>query len=215
MKRITAIIVMGLLVSGLFAQYQQQSRLVDEKQGMRTLFGPDVSNGGYGALSVGYTQLNGRNGLMMGGRAAWVIGHSLAIGAGGFGIVSEPEYDPVEDLNYTLAGGYGGVIVEPIILGRWPVHIAVPVLLGAGGVALTSYSSDFPLNDEPFDTYYEDASVFLVAEPGVELELNLVQFIRLSFYGSYRFTSDLFMQEVSGNALIGWSAGITLKVGSF
>ena len=39
-------------------------------------------------------------------------------------------------LNYTLAGGYGGIFIEPILGGTKPVHVSFPVLFGVGGVTL-------------------------------------------------------------------------------
>ncbi len=51
---------------------------------------------------------------------------------------------------------------------------------------------------------------------GAELEFNLVRWMRLAFFGNYRYTSKLFSSgNINENALNGWSAGITLKVGGF
>jgi hypothetical protein len=118
---------------------------------------------------------------------------------------------------YNLAGGYGGFIIEPIIMGRWPIHISFPVLIGAGGVALTSYNEDlFSQYGDRYDVYLEEAVAFFVAEPGVELELNLVRWMRLAFFGNYRYTTNLISTgSINENALNTWSAGITLKVGKF
>jgi hypothetical protein len=182
---------------------------------VQTLFDPHAGNGGYGAFSIGYTKIDSRDALLMGGRGAWVIGHGFGLGMGGYGFVSDPLYNPADELNYALAGGYGGLIMEPILFGWFPVHLSFPILVGAGGVANTSYSANWNDPYEYYDGYVEDASAFFVAEAGVELEFNLVRFFRLALFGTYRYTSDIIMDNTPADALRGWSAGMTFKFGSF
>ena len=165
---------------------------------------------------MGYTEVDGRSGLLIGGRGEWIIGHGLGLGIGGYGLINEPEFNVNDNLYYNLAGGYGGFIMEPIIFGRWPVHVSFPILIGAGGVALTSFNEDFVNSFDPYESLYNDAFAFFVVEPGGELEFNLVRWMRLSFYYNYRYTTKLISSgSINENALNGWSAGVTLKVGSF
>lgn len=180
---------------------------------VQTLFNPNSGSGGYGAISVGYTVINGRDAILMGARGEWVVGHGFGLGFGGYGFINDPLYDPNDGLNYSLAGGYGGLYMEPIILGWFPVHIALPIMIGAGGVASTSFSDYYDY--DYIDTYFEDATAFFVAEAGVELEFNLTSFFRLALFGTYRFTSEIVMENTPKDALRGWSAGATFKFGSF
>jgi len=236
MKKIaTLLILMALAVPSLLAQevetkqdetQEQQNVKQDETQEqqkkpqrdpgeVQTLFDPNAGTGGYGAFSIGYTQISGRDAILMGGRGEWVIGHGFGLGAGGYGFVNDPVYVSVDQLNYSLAGGYGGLIIEPIIMGWFPVHIALPILIGAGGVASTSYSADWQDPYEYWDGYLEDATAFFVAEGRVELEFNLVRFFRLAVFGGYRYTTDIIMPNTEGDALKGWNFGMTFKFGSF
>jgi hypothetical protein len=182
---------------------------------VQTLFDPHAGNGGYGAFSIGYTRINDKDAMIMGGRGEWVIGHGFGLGIGGYGFLNDATYNPVDQLNYSLAGGYGGLVMEPILFGWFPVHVAFPILVGAGGVANTSYSSDWYDPYEYGNGYVEDAAAFFVADMGMELEFNLVRFFRLALYGSYRYTSDIIMENTPSDALRGWSAGMTFKFGSF
>jgi hypothetical protein len=231
MKKIISLLVMAFFLVPLFSQEEEDVKVEKDEQvvklekekkpkhrskELKTLFGPHAGNGGYGALTLGYTQIEGRNGLLMGGRGEWIIGHGLGLGVGGYGFIDDPQLNVAEGLYYNLAGGYGGFIIEPIIMGRWPVHISLPVLIGAGGVALTSYSEDIFTQLDPYDAYFNEATAFFVVEPGAELEFNLVRWMRLAFFGNYRYTTKLFSTgTINENALNGWSAGITIKVGGF
>lgn len=213
------ILILALALPALVAQ-EAESEMPQKKQKrtpgeVQTLFDPHSGSGGYGALSIGYTKIDARDALLMGGRGAWVIGHGFGLGMGGYGFLSDPVYNPVDELNHALAGGYGGLIMEPILFGWFPVHLSFPVLLGVGGVAHTSYSADWYDPYEYYDGYVEDASAFFVAEASVELEFNMVRFFRLALFGSYRFTSDIILENTAADALRGWSAGMTFKFGSF
>ncbi len=235
MKRIiTLIAVMAMAVPSLLAQepaeepketrdvqdVQEPEKKQRRKPGeVQTLFDNNQGSGGYGAFTIGYTQISGRDAFLMGGRGAWVVGHGFGLGLGGYGFVNDPVYNPVDQLNYSLAGGYGGLIMEPIIMGWFPVHISLPILIGGGGVASTSYSGHWSDPHNHWDGYLADATAFFVAEFGFELEFNLVRFFRLALYSSYRYTSDIIMINAPVNtpvdALKGWSYGITFKFGSF
>jgi len=194
---------------------EAQKKQIQNTGEVQTLFGNNPGNGGYGAFTIGYTSINNRDALLMGARGAWVIGHGFGLGLGGYGFVNDPTYNPANDLNYSLAGGYGGLMIEPILFGWFPVHLSLPIMIGGGGVALASYYSDPYDSYNYYDGYVADASAFFVAEFTAEVEFNLVRFFRLAVFGSYRYTSDIIMENTPADALRGWSAGMTFKFGSF
>ena len=110
-----------------------------------------------------------------------------------------------------IAGGYGGLFFEPIIMPKYPVHISVPVLVGVGGVAYAIYNDNHDYNDN----FVEDSEVFLVLEPGIELEFNFTKFFRFAITGTYRLTSDITLENTPVDALRGFSGGVTFKFGKF
>jgi len=183
-----------------------------------------TGSGGYGALSLGYTEVNGLPAFQMGAQAEWVIGHSFGLGIGGVGFTSD--FTPVGNDYYAMSGGYGGLIMEPIIFGWFPVHMAFPIMIGGGGVASYATNAD-PWDYGYVDPYFGEYDWFFVAEVGAEVEFNLVRFFRLSLFGTYRWTTNLDMKPmyglepgtspypVSQQALTGWSAGVRFKFGSF
>lgn len=220
MKKITTLVmVLALAMPAILAQEGEEDKPVEKQKKnpgqVQTLFDPHSGSGGYGAFSIGYTQINNQDAILIGGRGEWVVGHGFGLGLGGYGFLNDAIYNPTDQLNYALAGGYGGLIMEPILFGWFPVHLSFPILVGAGGVASTSYSSDWYDPYQYYDGYVEEATAFFVAEFGAEVEFNLVRFFRLAVFGSYRYTSDIIMENAPVNALRGWSAGMTFKFGSF
>jgi len=182
-----------------------------------------TGSGGYGAIDFGYTQVNNLNSLQMGARAAWILGHGFGLGIAGTGFTSD--FTPVGENYYAISGGYGGLLMEPIILGWFPVNIALPVVIGGGGLASYATNAD-PWNYDNLDPTFGEYSTFFVAEVGMELQFNLVRFFRFTMFGTYRWTTNLDMKPMYGlgepspflvnqRALEGWSAGIRFKFGSF
>lgn len=214
MKKAILLITVIFLGANLFAQEENRN-----SQEYRTLFGGnETSHGGYGGLSVNYTQIDGKDAVLVGARGAWVINHGMAIGIAGYGFANDMKYERTihgYTDDYMMAGGYGGLLLEPIIGAKWPVHITVPVLIGAGGVAyVNNYWNNYNDPYYPYD-YHEDADAFFVIEPGIEIEFNMVKFMRLAVGGYYRFTSSLDLADSRSDMLNGFSVGVTMKFGKF
>jgi len=209
MKKLTMVLL--LAVTAMFASAQEKDYNDDEIQ---TIFSKHQSNGGYGAVSIGYSRIDGMDALITGARGAFIFSHSFAVGIGGYGFVNDFDYKEVvlgNPVNVGLAGGYGGIFIEPIIGARLPAHLSFPVLFGIGGVALVEDSDWW---DEYYD-YSTDTDAFLVVEPAIELELNLTKFLRAAAYASYRLTSDIDLDGTDPDALNGVNMGLTFKIGKF
>lgn len=215
MKQLSIFLV--LIMGVLYATAQDDYRN-DE---VETIFSNGRSNGGYGAFSIGYSQIDGRDALITGARGAFIFDHSLAIGIGGYGFVNNFDYDRYNydnlDDRFMLAGGYGGIFFEPILGGTKAVHVSFPVLVGMGGIALVENDGwGWYSHDDRYDHWHEyDHDLFFVVEPAVELEFNVVRFFRTSAYASYRFTSDIELYDTDSDVLRGFNFGMTFKFGKF
>lgn len=206
-------------------EVQKEPRQSNQNQyrSVQTLM-PESGGGGYGGFSVGYTSINGLDALAMGVRGGWIMGHGFALGLAGEGFTSDFTQEG-EDY-YAVSGGYGGLLIEPIIFGWFPVHISLPLVIGGGGVASYTTNAD-PWDYDNIYVSYGEYDAFFVGEVGVEIEFNLVRFFRYTLYSNYRWTSALDMKPMSGlapeegfypmssNALNGWSFGMRFKFGSF
>ena len=211
-----AVCVLALITTPLLAQEQTNTT----NQEIKTLFGnanKERSNGGYGGFSTAYTNMGGKDAIMFGGQGGWIIDHSLVIGGAGYGFMTERFYDNELSDNYMLAGGYGGLMLEFIIAPQSPIHLSIPLVIGAGGVSYTKNSHDYD-----YHHWSEDSQAFFVIEPGVELELNIVNFMRIAAGAKYRYTSDVELNYfdsglpiVDKGDLRGFSTHITLKFGKF
>lgn len=194
-------------------------------QAMRTLFGSDhdVHNGGWGAPTASYTRVLDQDAMLVGVRGGWIIDHRFTLGIAGHGLVT-----PVNNTSYDsylvekgrdlydksrFQMGYGGLLIEPIIAYRSPVHVSLPVLIGAGGCGYQTFT-DLPDEWDPAN-WEDDVQAFFVVEPGIDLEVNMVKLVRLGLGVSYRYTSDVLLPATSKDALNGFNATFAVKVGVF
>ncbi|MBA7572879.1 hypothetical protein ES708_14666 [subsurface metagenome] len=218
MKKLTySILAILICINICYSQSEEKKQRIKDDE-IKTIFGRNLSNGGYGAFSITYSEIDHKDAIQFGGRGAWIIDHGLAIGFGGTGFLNDYHYDTILDQNANLAGGYGGLYIEPILAPRFPFHISFPILLGVGGITYTSdnYTGDYR------DNYIEDTDVFLIAEPGVELEFNILKYFRIALGAYYRYTSNISLEYiitgqpfVGEDVLHGLSMGITFKFGKF
>jgi hypothetical protein len=207
MKKLTLLLFLGL---GFLCATAQE---YDEDVQISTIFSKNRHNGGYGAVSFSYTQIDGKDAFLMGARGSWIIDHSFAIGLGGVGFINDVNLHSWmnNQVDNNLAGGYGGLYLEPIVAPRFPVHLSFPVLFGVG--AITNIEANIDWNN--WTPTESRSDVYLVFEPTVELEFNLTRHMRLGGTFGYRFTSDVDIKNINPNILKGYNAGLIFKFGRF
>lgn len=202
------------------AQINDDFRNSDDE--IHTLIDNSNHIGGYGAFGMRYTSIDSRDAFMFTGRGGIVLGHGVSFGITGTGFISESRYDARIGDNTNIAGGYGGIYIEPIILPKFPVHLAFPITLGAGGIGYSINRYDSNNNwDTNWQDNWVDSRAFVIAEPGVEVEFNVTRFFRFAIGASYKFTSNIDIryndnsQIIPRDALNGATVGVTFKFGSF
>jgi hypothetical protein len=211
MKQLTIIFLVTFLAQTVCAgdnhPYQDDNEI-------QTVFSKNNSKGGYGAFSIGYTELDNRDAILVGARGGWIINHSLAIGVGGYGFVNDTDYRNISgyDMKNNLLGGYGGLFLEPIIGPRLPVHLSFPVLFGLGGIG---YVEHYDIWGHGKSRSIDHRETFWVIEPAVELEFNIARNFRLAATASYRFTSDIDLIYTDPEVLEGLTYGVVFKFGKF
>ena len=232
-KTILAMLLAFFTVIGLQAQDEEEMKMLFSGKEKDKKEKTKMANGGYGAFSIGYTQIDGKDAMLLGGRAAWVANHRFALGLMGRGFFNnfnsnryyDPSYNPNYDPDYALAGGYGGIFVEPILAWNKPVHVSFPILIGAGGVAATPTNWQYVDN---YNNYHYSTDAYFVLEPGVDVEFNITKFFKIALGGSYRYTSDIYVEHkylndndetvyvrVDKGALRNFNVDISFKFGWF
>lgn len=213
-----------LILTALFA-HTLAAQSADTEPG--TLFGSgkDYRNGGWGGPTAAFTEVLDQPALLTGLRGGWMIDHRFTLGLAGYGLVTNapnPSYDQWlvaqgEVLHHTsqFRMGYGGLLLEPVIGYKSPVHVTLPVLIGAGGCTYQTYGPR-PFRDSAHHVgRFGRGEAFFVVEPGVELELSLVRMVRVAIGASYRHTTDIDLPATPADALRGMNATFTVKVGQF
>jgi hypothetical protein len=211
MKRLLIATLVTLVVSVYTGSAQEESGV------MKTLSGPENSSGGYGAFTMGYSVIDNRSAFEFGFRGMWIMNHTIALGIGGTGFMNQPTYNSLDGTDNFLIGGYGGFIIEPIVIPLQPVHVAFPILIGGGGTS--SIKTDWDNWDEVAD-YIPPTQFFMLIQPGAEIELNVTHFFRLGLGASYRIPIELYhttpeVPELSPQAVKGFVFGMSFKFGKF
>jgi hypothetical protein len=208
------IVIIALFIIGGYLPAFSQQDTTQSTDEIKIIFSQKKgSNGGYASIWTGYTQIDNKDAFAFGINAAYLIGHSVGIGIAGTGFTNDFYIGHEEGTNYkSLMGGYGGLFIEPIIFPKFPIHVSFPVVLGAGGIAAMNA---YYWGDWDSEYYLEESEFFMVAEPGIDIELNMLKHLRLGLGAKYRFTSHLNLENYSKSLLDGLTVNFSVKFGKF
>jgi hypothetical protein len=178
--------------------------------GPEVLFSGKVDHGAYGGFGMRSAVVAGESALLVGGRAAWLIDHQLALGFAGYALASDvPVRDAGSDKFVEM--GYGGFYASYVVLPYSVVHLSLDGLLGAG--ALT-YSRRYYAWDGSA-TVDHSGDAFFVGEVGANLVLNVARFMRVSAGPSWRFVKGAHYRAIRSDDVDGFGAQLTLDFGKF
>ena len=187
-------------------------------QEIQSIFNGAKTTGGYGALSNKFTTIQGQYANMCevyGGvflNRKWMLGLSFAGSTNNLEVPLEYSANPLQPMTYQY--GQGGLMLERVISSNKTFHLVVNLFSGAGYTMQYNRNSLYDYNYD-YSPYVYDENWFYVVEPGVQLEINLFRWMRLSPGISYRKTYGSSGQGLSDNDLSNWSYNVTLKFGGF
>ncbi|MBN1895347.1 hypothetical protein JW906_12670 [bacterium] len=172
-----------------------------------TLISDHFDSGFFGGPVWKGTLMNGKAGLLSGGRGGWIINHTFVIGGGGYDSMWDVRTDRTSVNGKTLYLGmeYGGLELEYIHRSARMIHYTVYALFGSGKIRLREHD---PNRDSENDG-------FLVADAAVNAEINIAGWFRLGIGGGYRLVYGIEAEGLDNGDIGGPSACLTLKFGKF
>lgn len=178
------------------------------------------SSGGYVALTNKFTTINGDFANMAEVYAGWYIDHRVLIG---LGVAATTNDLPVALQHSTAPGirmsyeyGQAGLMTEYVVASDKVIHLSFQ-LFGGAGFSL-QYARDRIHDEDYWDTindYDHDENWFLVAEPGMKVELNVFRWLRICPGVSYRMAYGSDGRGLKDENIDGASFNMTLKLGRF
>ncbi len=217
MKKTTfaLIVVLGILIS-IDSSAQDSVSYQSRSHQIKTVFGRGSSSGGYGALSNKFTTINGQYANLAEVYGGWYINHWFMLGIGAAAVTNNlpvpTKYsaDPARNLSYEY--GQFGLMTEYVIGSGRTVHLAFSLFAGAG---VTVQYERFGYIDYSHSRQIRDENWFFVAEPGVQVEINILRWMRFSPGVSYRATAGSNGIGLKDSDLSNVSYNATLKFGRF
>lgn len=191
-----------------------------EAQEIQSLFSRARTTGGYGAISNKFTTIGGEyanicevyGGVFLNRR--WMLGLSFAGSTNDIRVPQEYSVNPLIPMTYQYA--QSGVIIERVIASNKTLHVVVNLFSGAGYTMQYNRNAMYGYNYYPdFNAAPHDENWFYVVEPGVQAEINLFRWMRLSPGISYRKVYGSDAMGLTDNNLSDWSYNVTLKFGGF
>lgn len=193
MKKHLVIIVLLALTFPVFAQVEY-------------LISGEIENGGFGGPCVKMNTFDGDLGVMAGGRGGWVLNHSLVIGGGGYGQVTEHDYLYSGD-TYNLEVGYGGLEMEYMFNSNKLIHFSLYSLIGGGEVMLSL--------DQTYMNNHGNSDRFFAFEPACFAILNVTEWLKISAGISYLMVTGIDELGLTNNDIGGVHGMISFRFGSF
>lgn len=224
MKKTASILLLLLAFTSSFAQDYTTVKETSSDEEIRTLFRKpknDISVGWSLGINSAYTQFDKQNVWLVGMSAGPVINHNWTTGIQLNAIVNSYnlDYDYVIDsAAANLVGGFGGFFIQYTLFPKSPVHVSFPFSIGAGYLGYLRDNGYRWENGHPYwDSNAEilEYDVFFVIEPGVQVEFNLLKFMRLAMGVSYRYSPNLELEQSPSDLVNQFNGTIGLKFGKF
>ena len=189
-----------------------------QAQEIQTVFGGGGAYGGYGVLRNKFTTIDGQFANFNEIYGGVFVNHKFMLGIGGGATTNHirvPESERFID-SEGLSYGYGqfGLMTEFVVASSKAIHVTFELMAGPG---FTYQYHRYPWDN--YDTNYEwrdhEFKWATVIEPGAQVELNLLRWMRFSTGVSYRKVIDSHSDYLTDSKLSGLSLNVGLKFGKF
>ncbi len=179
--------------------------------------------GFYVAPEFQYGQAGGAFNTYAGSSAMFIFNKKLAVGVTATRN-TQSTFSPSSVSPLLLRTTFGGAKLEYTFNPNSPIHLTMPLVIGYGSARVdsavytvrTSKGKD-NWNHNGFGRNSGLQTEYFVVQPGLQLETNVVRFIKLYAGVNYRlgFPNETATSPLTKTSLNGFSANVGLKVGLF
>ena len=206
MKRQFTLLLIITIISGNTLMAQEKVKTIFKK-GL-------ISVSAYGAATNKLTNIRGDFANLSGIYGGLYVNHRFMIGLAGAATTNNirvpQQFSTDPNQRRTYEYGQFGLMTEYVVGSNKPIHL---VLQGFAGAGFTLQYDRYDFHDGYNDT--TDKNWFTVAEPGVQVEMNLFKWMRFSPGVSYRFAFGSDGLGMKDKDISGVAFGATLKFGRF
>lgn len=188
MKKILTLILI-LISINLFAQ--------EENFGYVSFDGSLTQINSYPAGSAGVTMALTRN--------------FISFGLVGNFIFDSPDSTIYKEINKKRYCGYGGILLEPTILPKFPLHITLPFVIGIGTLKYATVDDNYWTSYD--EVILESKCTYMVFTVGARVEFNLLSGLRFTCGPSYRYVPNLYINDIKSNMLNSFNLDFSFKIG--
>jgi hypothetical protein len=174
------------------------------------------SIGIYVAPEFQYGSLNGNFTSFGGGSLMLMINNRFAFGVTGQSSVGNT-FSPTNSSPLFVRSRFGGGKIEYSLNPYSAIHITLPLVVGVGEIQADSISSRPRFFGGRNDFYSRRGNNYVVIQPGVNVEANLLKFMKIFVGVNYRFSilNDNNSTALPASALQGLSISAGVKMGIF
>jgi hypothetical protein len=186
-------------------QDDPDDQFVENEEDHERLISGKYKSGGYGAPVFKISEIKDNFAFFIGARGGWIINHKIVVGGGVYALMNRIDADVQNGLRVNM--GYGGVMAEYIMKPSNLLHLNFSLLIGGGGFGYGKNNDDV--------TDHIDTDSFFVAEPEIDVMLNIVKSFKIGIGLSVRIVNGTEMQGIKDSDLTRVAGNIIFQIGKF
>jgi len=173
----------------------------------------NLSLSGYGAPLVRFSKMGDSYSTLVGGRGGLIINDNFVLGGSGMALAHPRDRSDFSGKTYfgnydRVDFAYGGGLIEYYFTPKSLFGFSAGTTIGGGGLTFHS-------KKEAYDEDEYGSDVFFVAEPEVNVFVNITKFCRIGAGISYRYVKGIGVDEFDDKDFRGPSIGIIVAFGWF
>ena len=206
MKKVFLLLILLSTIGYLNAQEEKPARPADGNNNIETIFSKPTKVRGYVGSITNITTLDGETAYMNGTHAAGIFNDHFVLGFYRMDLENSISSNNSNYIGSELYFDHRGLWLGYIFMPKRMLHFNTNVQIGKG---------DIEIYDDILGNWEEDNVVFVLT-PSLEIEFNIVKFLRIGIGANYRFALDVDqIENYNDDDFTDFGAFINLKFGWF